>query len=73
MIQSKQDYEFYLQQDRKMNSWPLHPSFASRVKSIFSPNMIKRYLFWLRKAEYYTNCHKHSILWGGYAGLCIVN
>lgn len=65
MIQSKQDYDYYLEQDRIMNGWLEPQSFTSRIKDFISPNPIKKFLFLLRKSEYYTNCLKHNTLWGG--------
>ena len=64
MIQSKQDLRFYLEQDRQMNRWPKHPTFVSRIKKLLFPYSIRKYLVTLRKAEYYNNCHKNSVLYG---------
>ena len=62
MIQSKQDYEFYLKQDKIMNGWPVHQSLSSRIKNIIFPNPIQKFLSLLRKAEYYTNCRKYNVI-----------
>lgn len=62
MIESAQDLKYYIQQDRIRNRVPINPSFVYRLKNFLVPNLIVKYLFLLRKAEYYLNCHKHSII-----------
>lgn len=62
MIRSKKDLNKYIEQDRLMNSCPVHYSLFLGIKNRLLSNHIIRYLYLLRKAEYYTNCRKYSIL-----------
>lgn len=55
MIQSKQQMQQYIQQDRLMNAGYTHKGIKRAIKELLIPNPILLYLLFLRKAEYYTN------------------
>lgn len=57
MIKSKNDYIEYVKADSLVN----HFNWKSRLI-----NPISRYLLYLRKAEYYTNCNKIGAAWFRY-------
>lgn len=54
MIKNKNDYKEYVEEDARVN----HFNWKTRL---FSP--LNRYLLYLRKAEYYTNCKKIGAFW----------
>lgn len=62
MIQSQKDLRSYIRQDRIMNSCPGRYPILLRIKDRLIANHTIRFLKLLRKAEYYTNCRKYSIL-----------
>lgn len=63
MIKSRKDLKKYIAQDRIMNNKKAqHVSMADMVKSIILPDLVIKYLYLLRKAEYYNNCHKHCFI-----------
>ena len=50
-----------------MNGKKLSNTFRSKIKELFSPNLQLRFLYYLRKAEYYSNSrHTNILLWGYY-------
>ena len=57
MINSKQDYLYYIEADRIAKSIPKKRSFLSLLKGFFYPN-IWEFQKLLRKCEYYSNCKK---------------
>ena len=67
MIQSKTDLKYYIEQDRLMNGVQKKSNtFRSKIKEFFIPNLQLRFLYYLRKAEYYSNSRKANILLWGY-------
>jgi serine O-acetyltransferase len=59
MIQSRKDYEFYLEADRIARYIPGNKSLLWRIKYFLSPDYIWEFQKSLRKLEYHTNC-KHG-------------
>lgn len=64
MIQSKSDLRYYIQRDILMNQ--RHISFKSRIKNLIVPDLILKFLLFLRKAEYYHNCFNSNRLLRAY-------
>jgi serine O-acetyltransferase len=62
MIQSKKDYKYYLQQDRKALGIPEIQSITFLMKEFFFPNHIWTFQKTLRKLEYLTNVNRGVIL-----------
>lgn len=62
MIQSKQDLKYFIQQDRFYNQASDQLSIESLFKRVFSPNLRLRYLYLLRKSEYYLNRNRYNII-----------
>lgn len=60
MIQSKSDYHYYLQQDKKALGIT-SPSLGVRFINFLSPNYIWKFQKTLRKVEYYINCRNKGI------------
>lgn len=65
MILSKQDYKFYLQQDKIANHIEENQSFYGFIKRFLFPNLTWNYIKLLRKVEYHNNC-KTLLSRGGY-------
>lgn len=63
MIQSKQDYKFYLYQDKIANGIKDNKSIVEILKNIVFPNPTWSFIKLLRKVEYNNNCK--SLLTGG--------
>ncbi len=66
MILTKSDLENYIEQDRLMNNEDdkvRRRGIFLRVKQLLTPNLVLKYLLFLRKSEYYINRNqaKHSI------------
>lgn len=55
MIYSKTDLRNYIYQDRIMKGISTHDSFISAFMRLLAPAYSIRYLYYLRKEEYYTN------------------
>lgn len=54
MIQSKEDFYYYLKADRLANGVPFTADLKSRAVALFFPNYIWRFIVSLRKVEYYS-------------------
>ena len=62
MIQSRTDLKYYIQQDR-INNKDYYPSkIIMLLKIVFFPNLRLKYLYLLRKTEYFTNKRKYSVI-----------
>lgn len=61
MIQSKQDYLYYLNADRVAMGAGVRNGLRDRVKLLFFPDYIWRFHRLLRKVEYYQNCKTGSL------------
>lgn len=61
MINSKQDYLYYIEADRIAKALPKKRSLILRIKRLFFPNHIWKFQKTLRKLEYYSNCKKGVI------------
>lgn len=61
MIESKADLKYYILQDRILNS-KYNFTFLQKIKQLFVPDIILKYLYFLRKTEYFSNCRSHSLL-----------
>ena len=61
MINSKEDYKYYLEADRIANALPKKSGIKSALKDFFLPNHVWEFQKTLRKLEYYKNC-KNIIL-----------
>ena len=57
MITSKEEYKYYLEQDR-IALGIKHSSLKQRLMDIVAPNYILKFQRLLRKKEYYENCKK---------------
>lgn len=55
MIQTKEDLKRYIRQDRLMNGVPERTSFAYKIIRLLVPDLTIKYLFFLRKEEFYSN------------------
>lgn len=53
MIKSKKELDFYLKADRMMNRGVFEFSLLQRIKNVFFPDWVMRYLSSMRKASYY--------------------
>ncbi|EDP69720.1 Serine O-acetyltransferase [Flavobacteriales bacterium ALC-1] len=60
MIKSKEDYKYYLDQDRKALRVGKH-SFLGFIVSCISPNLIWKFQKTLRTLEYYENCNNKGL------------
>jgi len=58
MIQTKQDYHYYLLADRMAKAIPLRFGILQKLKYWFMPNYVWEFQKSLRKLEYYKNCKK---------------
>lgn len=67
MIQSKQDYKYYLKRDRICNNVPNANSLVSKIKNTLFPSYEWQFIKALRWLEYCENVKKHQL--GGYIGL----
>ena len=61
MIQSKKDLLYYLEQDRIANN-SKSIGFSTFLKNLIAPNLVMKYLQFLRKAEYYNNVSNNNVL-----------
>ncbi|NCS98819.1 serine acetyltransferase [Candidatus Parcubacteria bacterium] len=61
MINSKEDYKYYLEADRIANALPKKSGIKSALKDFFLPNHVWEFQKTLRKLEYYKNCKKGKI------------
>jgi len=57
MIQSKKDFIFYKEADRII-SGRSKPSFSGKIKLLFEPDYLAKFMVLLRKVEYFQNCRK---------------
>lgn len=62
MIQTKEDLKRYIRQDRLMNGVPERTSFAYKIIRLLVPDLTIKYLFYLRKEEFYSNVCGRKIL-----------
>lgn len=62
MIQTKEDLKRYIRQDRLMNGVPERTSFAYKIIRLLVPDLTIKYLFYLRKKEFYSNVCGRKIL-----------
>lgn len=60
-ITSKKELAFYLKADYMMGRGKWKPTFITRVKELFFPDYIHRYLVYMRKACYYSNFSSKSL------------
>lgn len=63
MIQSKQDYQVYLLQDRLALGFPERMCFRQKIKQLIWPDKTYQFEKALRKYEYFSNCRRKSIIW----------
>ena len=61
MIKTNDDLQYYMEQDRIMNKFPKY-GIKTFVRDIFDANSIYNFLRTLRKAEYYYNKKRFSLL-----------
>ena len=61
MIESYQDYKYYLEADRIAKSKPKQNSYATFVKDFITPDYVWKFQKILRKREYFNNCKKGFI------------
>ena len=61
MINSKKDYEYYIEADRIAKALPKKQSLTSWLKNLLLPNHIWEFQKTLRKLEFYKNCRKDKI------------
>lgn len=57
MIQSKEDYLYYLEADRLANNWKEN-TIKQKFYSLFIPDYLRLFHIQLRRVEYYKNCKK---------------
>lgn len=62
MIQSKQDYKYYLDRDRQSSGIPIDNSFLSKLRLFFSQNYEWEFLKALRWLEYCENVKKRRLV-----------
>lgn len=55
MIRTKEDFNKYIRQDRLMNGVPERNSLVHKIMRFFAPDLTIKYLYYLRKEEFYTN------------------
>lgn len=55
MIRTKEDLNKYIRQDRLMNGVPERTSLVHKIMRFFAPDLTIKYLYYLRKEEFYTN------------------
>ncbi len=55
MIRTKEDFNKYIRQDRLMNGVPERTSLVHKIMRFFAPDLTIKYLYYLRKEEFYTN------------------
>ena len=60
MIESKEAYRIYLNQDKVVNNVPFNPSVVWRLKNILFPNEEWRFVRAMRCLEYCDNVLKHK-------------
>lgn len=69
MILSKHDYRSYLEMDRVSLGIPMLDSFKMKLKELFFPNYVWRFIKALRWLEYCENVIRNNrlsiIRWGG--------
>ena len=53
MINSKKELQFYLMADRMMNRGAFKITLIQRLKRLIVPDLIKKYLYHMRKTSYY--------------------
>jgi len=58
MIRNKEDLKYYIEQDLLMNDVK-KKGRASILKDFFFPDPIIKFLYYLRKVEYYSNVHSN--------------
>ena len=55
MISNKKELKFYILADKIMNGINPNPSIGHRLKNLFYPNKISKFLMLLRKCQYYSD------------------
>lgn len=53
MIKSKIELRFFIQADRMMNLGYFTPTLARRIRTLIWPNKVMKFLFLMRKCQYY--------------------
>ena len=61
MIQSKQDYKYYLERDRQASGIPRFESLMSKLQELLFPNYIWQFIKALRYLEYCQNVKNHKL------------
>ena len=64
VILSKKQFKHWVEEDRKACGYRSVPTIKEKLKDLFAPNYIIRFLYLLRRVEYLTNC-KSGLFWGG--------
>lgn len=64
MIQSKQDYEYYIERDRMCNNVPESNSLVSKIKQTLFPSYEWQFIKALRRLEYCENVKKRQFFLG---------
>lgn len=72
MIQSKQDYEYYIERDRMCNNVPESNSLVSKIKQTLFPSYEWQFIKALRRLEYCENVKKRQFFLGGVIAWFIV-
>lgn len=62
MIQSKQEYKYYLLRDRESSGIPSSSTIASKLKEQFFPKEEWQFIKAMRRLEYYQNVSKYNII-----------
>ena len=65
MIQSKQDYNYYLERDRVASGIPPMNSLKAKIRQFFFPSYEWQFIKALRWLEYCENVKKNIYVWGG--------
>lgn len=68
MIQSKQDYRYYLERDRVASGIPPMKGVKAKVRQAFFPSYEWQFLKALRRLEYCENVGKHGVGGGNTLG-----
>lgn len=52
-MKSKKELRFFIQADRMMNLGYFTPTLARRIRTLIWPNKVMKFLFLMRKCQYY--------------------
>lgn len=61
MINSKAELSFYIKADRMMNRGCFDYSLRTRIKRLLIPDLIMKYLEYMRKVQYYSNTKEGGV------------